>query len=45
LKNLNYENITPESNNDTHISIDDLIKLAESGVEITEELILENISL
>jgi hypothetical protein len=36
---------TPASNNDTHIYIPDLIKLAEQGKDITEELILSNLSL
>jgi len=31
---------TPLSNNDTHIPISDLIGLAESGVDINEEIIL-----
>jgi hypothetical protein len=35
---------TPESNDDTHIGIDEIIKLAESGQKITEELMLENLS-
>jgi hypothetical protein len=36
---------TPHSNNDTHIPIDDLIKHAENGVDITEEFILSNLSI
>jgi hypothetical protein len=36
---------TPKSNNDTHIYIGDLIKLAESGIEITEDVILDNLTL
>jgi hypothetical protein len=36
---------TPSSDDDTHIPIDDLIKYAEDGVEITEEFILENLSI
>ncbi|OFY43982.1 MAG: hypothetical protein A2X18_07585 [Bacteroidetes bacterium GWF2_40_14] len=36
---------TPASNNDTHIYIPDLIKLAEQGEDITEKLILNNLSL
>lgn len=36
---------TPISNNDTHISIDDLIKLAENGIDITEDEILKHLSL
>lgn len=36
---------TPESNNDTHIPIDALIKHAENGQDITEEFILKNLSI
>ena len=36
---------TPASNNDTHIQLSYLIELAESGEDITEELILDNLSL
>jgi hypothetical protein len=36
---------TPNSNNDTHIPIDDLIKHAETGQDITEEFILRNLSI
>lgn len=36
---------TPVSNNDTHIYIGDLIKIAESGIDITEEVILDNLTL
>ena len=36
---------TPHSNNDTHIPIDDLIKHAENGVDITEDFILKNLSI
>lgn len=35
---------TPESNNDTHISIDLIITSAEKGIDITEEFILDNLS-
>jgi len=35
---------TPESNNDTHVGIDELIKWAENGEQITEELILDRLS-
>ena len=35
---------TPESNNDTHVGVDDIIKWAENGEEITEELILDRLS-
>ena len=31
---------TPESDNDTHVGVDDIIKWAENGEKITEELIL-----
>ena len=34
---------TPHSNNDTHISVDDLIRHAENGQDITEEFILRNL--
>lgn len=33
---------TPESNNDTHVGIDEIIKWASEGIEITEELIDKN---
>lgn len=36
---------TPESNNHTHIPVDDLIKHAENGVDITEDFILDNLSI
>lgn len=36
---------TPLSNDDTHIVIEHLIKMAEDGVEITEEVILDNLSI
>lgn len=36
---------TPHSNNDTHIPIDDLIKHAENGIDITEDFILHNLSI
>lgn len=32
---------TPQSNNDTHVGIDEIIKWAEEGEMITEELILD----
>ena len=35
---------TPESNNDTHVGVDDIIKWAENGEEIMEELILDRLS-
>lgn len=35
---------TPESNNDTHVGIDEIIKWAENGEKITEELILDRLS-
>lgn len=35
---------TPESNNDTHIGIDEIIKWAENGEKITEEIILDRLS-
>jgi len=35
---------TPQSNNDTHVGIDDIIKWAERGEEITEELILNRLT-
>ena len=35
---------TPESNNDTHVGIDEIIKWAENGENITEELILDRLS-
>ena len=35
---------TPESNNDTHVGVDDIIKWAENGEESTEELILDRLS-
>jgi hypothetical protein len=36
---------TPLSNDDTHISIEDLIKLADKGVDITEAEMLDNLTL
>lgn len=36
---------TPRSNNDTHIPVDDLIRYAENGTDITEEFILDNLSI
>ena len=36
---------TPFSNDDTHIGVGDLIRLAESGEDITEDLILSNLAL
>ncbi len=36
---------TPESNNDTHIPIDLLIEIAENGEDITEEVILKNLTI
>ena len=36
---------TPEVNNDTHIYLGDLVELAEGGQDITEELILHNLTL
>jgi hypothetical protein len=36
---------TPISNDDTHIPIDDLIQFAKNGDDITEEFILDNLSL
>ncbi len=36
---------TPQSNNDTHIPIDHLIKHAENGIDITEDFILSNLSI
>jgi hypothetical protein len=36
---------TPLSNGDTHIIIEHLIKMAEDGVEITEAVILDNLSI
>jgi len=36
---------TPISNNDTHIIIEHLIKIAENGEEITEAVILDNLSI
>lgn len=35
---------TPNSSNDTHVSIDFIIKEALSGKDITEKLILDNLS-
>jgi superfamily I DNA/RNA helicase len=35
---------TPESNNDTHVGIDEIIKWALNGEEITEQLILDRLS-
>jgi hypothetical protein len=36
---------TPLSNDDTHIIIKHLIKMAEDGIEITEEVILDNLTI
>lgn len=36
---------TPISNNDTHIIIEHLIKMAENGEEITEAVILDNLTI
>ena len=36
---------TPLSNDDTHITIEHLIKMAEDGIEITEEIILDNLTI
>lgn len=36
---------TPVSNNDTHITIDKLIQLADDGEDITEDVILDNLSI
>lgn len=36
---------TPASNNDTHIPLSDLIRLAEEGEDINEELIIDHLSL
>jgi hypothetical protein len=36
---------TPAINDDTHIYIGDLIKMAEDGEDITEELILDSLAL
>ena len=36
---------TPLSNNDTHIIIEKLIDIAEDGKEITEEVILDNLTI
>ena len=36
---------TPHSNNDTHIPIDNLIEHAENGQDITEDFILQNLSI
>jgi len=35
---------TPELNNDTHVGIDEIIKWALNGEEITEQLILDRLS-
>ena len=35
---------TPDSNNDTHVGVDEIIKWAENGEVITEELILDRLS-
>ena len=35
---------TPKSNNDTHVGIDEIIKWAENGEKITEEIILDRLS-
>jgi len=34
---------TPESNNDTHVGVDEIIKWAENGKAITEELIVDKL--
>ena len=36
---------TPESNDDTHIAIDRILELAENGEEITEAVILDNLTI
>lgn len=36
---------TPLSNDDTHIIIEHLIKMAEDGIEITEAVILDNLTI
>ena len=36
---------TPVSDNDTHIPIDELIEYAENGIDITEEFILDNLTI
>jgi len=36
---------TPVSNNETHIPFGDLIQLAKNGEDITEDLILQNLSI
>ena len=36
---------TPLSNDDTHIMIEHLIKMAEDGIEITEAEILDNLAI
>lgn len=36
---------TPLSNDDTHIIIEHLIEMAEDGIEITETVILDNLSI
>lgn len=35
---------TPESNGDTHVGVDEIIKWAETGEKITEELIIDRLS-
>lgn len=35
---------TPKSDNDTHVSIDFILHKAMDGIDITEELILDNLS-
>ena len=36
---------TPLSNDDTHIIIEHLIQMAEDGIEITEAVILDNLTI
>jgi len=36
---------TPLSNDDTHIIIEHLIKMGEDGIDITEEVILDNLTI
>lgn len=36
---------TPLSNDDTHIIIEHLIKMAEDGIDITESVILDNLNI
>lgn len=35
---------TPQSNSDTHVGVDEIIKWAENGEKITEELIIDRLS-